>query len=119
MAVEGEQIAIDADGVAQALDEADSRPSDTLCALKGEVYLVDAAGLATLDWLEDHPDLYERRLTPIARLGEAAWVYILASRDSIDCVRALTWQHPQVTPSPVRLPQVTCQVTRGTLSIRA
>ena len=90
-----------------ALDEADSRPSDTLCALKGEVYLVDAAGLATLDWLEDHPDLYERRLTPIARLGEAAWVYILASRDSIDCVRALTWQHPQVTP---------CQVTPGHLS---
>ena len=81
-----------------ALDEDDSRPSDTLCPLKGEVYVLDAAGLATLDWLEDHPDLYTRRLTWIEHLGEAAWMYVLSSRDSIACVRALTWQHPQVLP---------------------
>lgn len=82
-----------------ALDQEDSRPSDTLCALKGEVYVVDDALLSTLDWLEDHPNLYTRRLTRIANLSEPAWMYVLSSRDSIDCVRALTWEHPQVRGS--------------------
>jgi gamma-glutamylcyclotransferase (GGCT)/AIG2-like uncharacterized protein YtfP len=80
-----------------ALDVHDSRPSDTPCALRGEVYVVDEKVLANIDCLEDHPNLYARRRVRIAGMTERAWIYVLASRDSIDCVRALLWEHPQVT----------------------
>ena len=44
----------------------------------GEVYAVDAAVLAVLDELEEHPRVYTRRLAPIV-LGDGrrliAWVY--------------------------------------------
>lgn len=81
-----------------ALELADSRPSDTACALKGEVYVVDAAVLQKLDWLEDHPNLYCRRRVQVKGLSERAWLYVLASRDSRDCVRALVKEHPEVKP---------------------
>ena len=44
-------------------------------AVQGEVYGVDAAGLARLDRLEGHPRLYGRRLMALAD-GRAAWVYL-------------------------------------------
>ncbi len=41
----------------------------------GEVYRVDAAGLARLDRLEGYPRLYDRRPLPLAD-GRSAWVYL-------------------------------------------
>jgi gamma-glutamylcyclotransferase (GGCT)/AIG2-like uncharacterized protein YtfP len=41
----------------------------------GELYGVDAAGLARLDQLEGYPRLYDRQLLPLAD-GSRAWVYL-------------------------------------------
>ena len=41
----------------------------------GELYAVDAAGLARLDHLEGYPRLYDRQLLPLAD-GRRAWVYL-------------------------------------------
>jgi len=41
----------------------------------GEVYAVDAAGLARLDRLEGYPRLYDRRPLPLVD-GRTAWVYL-------------------------------------------
>lgn len=81
-----------------ALEVGDSRPTDTPCVLKGEVYIVDDEVMARLDWLEDHPNLYKRRRVTIEGVEERAWIYILEGRDSMDCVRAIIWEHPQVIP---------------------
>jgi gamma-glutamylcyclotransferase (GGCT)/AIG2-like uncharacterized protein YtfP len=43
--------------------------------VRGEVYAVDAAGLARLDRLEGYPRLYDRRPLPLAD-GRRAWVYL-------------------------------------------
>jgi gamma-glutamylcyclotransferase (GGCT)/AIG2-like uncharacterized protein YtfP len=43
--------------------------------VRGEVYRVDAAGLARLDRLEGYPRLYDRRPLPLAD-GRQAWVYL-------------------------------------------
>jgi gamma-glutamylcyclotransferase (GGCT)/AIG2-like uncharacterized protein YtfP len=43
--------------------------------VRGEVYGVDAAGLARLDRLEGYPRLYDRRPLPLAD-GRQAWVYL-------------------------------------------
>jgi gamma-glutamylcyclotransferase (GGCT)/AIG2-like uncharacterized protein YtfP len=43
--------------------------------VRGEVYAVDAAGLARLDRLESYPRLYDRRPLPLAD-GRTAWVYL-------------------------------------------
>jgi gamma-glutamylcyclotransferase (GGCT)/AIG2-like uncharacterized protein YtfP len=43
--------------------------------VRGEVYAVDAAGLARLDRLEGYPRLYDRRALPLAD-GRHAWVYL-------------------------------------------
>ncbi len=43
--------------------------------VRGEVYAVDAAGLARLDRLEGYPRLYDRRPLPLAD-GRHAWVYL-------------------------------------------
>jgi gamma-glutamylcyclotransferase (GGCT)/AIG2-like uncharacterized protein YtfP len=43
--------------------------------VRGEVYGVDAAGLARLDRLEGYPRLYDRRPLPLAD-GRRAWVYL-------------------------------------------
>ncbi|MCB9532025.1 MAG: gamma-glutamylcyclotransferase [Myxococcales bacterium] len=52
-------------------------------ALRGEVFEVDAAGLARLDILEDVPALYTRALVPVVVSGShrhvTAWVYTLAA----------------------------------------
>lgn len=40
----------------------------------GEVYGITAHILGQLDELEDHPDLYQRKLTPLES-GRMAWVY--------------------------------------------
>lgn len=44
-------------------------------SVRGEVYAVDAAGLARLDRLEGYPRLYDRRPLPLAD-GRRAWVYL-------------------------------------------
>lgn len=44
------------------------------CALVGEIYGVDRAGLRRLDRLEDYPRLYDRRLLP-SPYGQA-WIYL-------------------------------------------
>ena len=44
-------------------------------SVRGEVYAVDAAGLARLDRLEGYPRLYYRRPLPLAD-GRRAWVYL-------------------------------------------
>jgi gamma-glutamylcyclotransferase (GGCT)/AIG2-like uncharacterized protein YtfP len=43
--------------------------------VRGEVYAVDAAGLARLDRLEGYPRLYHRQPLPLAD-GRTAWVYL-------------------------------------------
>jgi len=43
--------------------------------VRGEVYAIDAAGLARLDRLEGYPRLYDRRPLPLAD-GRTAWVYL-------------------------------------------
>ncbi|MBW4529309.1 MAG: gamma-glutamylcyclotransferase [Aphanothece saxicola GSE-SYN-MK-01-06B] len=43
--------------------------------VQGEVYAVDATGLARLDRLEGYPRLYDRRPLPLAD-GRRAWVYL-------------------------------------------
>jgi gamma-glutamylcyclotransferase (GGCT)/AIG2-like uncharacterized protein YtfP len=43
--------------------------------VRGEVYVIDAAGLARLDRLEGYPRLYDRRPLPLAD-GRTAWVYL-------------------------------------------
>ncbi len=43
-------------------------------AVQGEVYAVDTAGLRRLDWLEEYPRLYDRRL--IGTAFGRAWVYL-------------------------------------------
>ncbi len=43
--------------------------------VRGEVYAVDAAGLARLDRLEGYPRLYDRQPLPLAD-GRRAWVYL-------------------------------------------
>jgi gamma-glutamylcyclotransferase (GGCT)/AIG2-like uncharacterized protein YtfP len=48
-------------------------PGDGL--VRGEVYAVDAPGLARLDRLEGYPRLYDRRPLPLAD-GRTAWVYL-------------------------------------------
>lgn len=52
-------------------------------ALQGEVFDVDAAGLARLDILEDVPALYTRALIPVVVSGShrrvMAWAYTLAA----------------------------------------
>ena len=52
--------------------------------------------LAQLDWLEDHPNLYQRRRVSIEGMEEEAWMYVLKSRDSLDCVRGMLWEHPGI-----------------------
>jgi hypothetical protein len=52
--------------------------------------------LAQLDWLEDHPNLYQRRRVSIEGMEEDAWMYVLKSRDSLDCVRGMMWEHPGI-----------------------
>ena len=42
--------------------------------IHGELYSIDAAGLARLDVLEDYPALYDRRLVTLSDGGKA-WVY--------------------------------------------
>lgn len=49
------------------------RPREPL-VVHGELYDVDAAGLARLDVLEDYPVLYSRSLRPLSD-GTTAWVY--------------------------------------------
>lgn len=49
-------------------------------AVAGEVYEVDAATLAALDELEDHPAYYRRTVITLAD-GEAAATYLLAAAD--------------------------------------
>ena len=44
-------------------------------SVRGEVYAVDAAGLARLYGLEGYPRLYDRRPLPLAD-GRRAWVYL-------------------------------------------
>jgi len=43
--------------------------------VRGELYAVDAAGLARLDVLEGHPRLYNRLIRPLPD-GRQAWVYV-------------------------------------------
>ena len=71
---------------------------DTPCKLKGEVFVVDDAILAKLDWLEGHPTFYCRRTVAIARCVERVWIYLLKNDDSKNYIRAMTWHHPQVLP---------------------
>lgn len=50
-------------------------PAEDAGIVHGELYTVDAAGLAGLDRLEDVPDEYERRRLRLCDGGEA-WVYM-------------------------------------------
>jgi gamma-glutamylcyclotransferase (GGCT)/AIG2-like uncharacterized protein YtfP len=47
---------------------------DATDVIHGELYAVDAAGLARLDQLEDFPHLYDRSLRALAD-GRQAWIY--------------------------------------------
>lgn len=42
----------------------------------GELYQVEAATLAVLDELEEHPEVYERRRIALAG-GQRAWTYVM------------------------------------------
>lgn len=64
-------------------------------SVRGEVYAVEAGGLARLDRLEGYPRLYDRRRLPLAD-GRHAWVY-LGRPHQVRYVPAITdgcWRGP-------------------------
>lgn len=44
--------------------------------VRGEVYEVDPDLLKTLDALEGHPFVYERKLVPVEGMSRRAWMYL-------------------------------------------
>eukprot|EP00965_Chrysotila_dentata_P043154 1433362-Pleurochrysis_carterae.AAC.1 len=64
-----------------------SRPCDTLCPLRGELYLVDSVVLQALDALEGHPSWYCRRKIGLANGLPNAWTYILQSPEEIQAIQ--------------------------------
>lgn len=55
------------------------RDADSTDSLHGEVYLVDEPTLQHLDFIEGHPNFYER--TKISTPWKRAWVYLLRPED--------------------------------------
>jgi gamma-glutamylaminecyclotransferase len=47
--------------------------------IRGELYAIDPEGLASLDMMEGHPHLYQRRKLVTDVLHRRAWMYILVA----------------------------------------
>lgn len=58
------------------LDSENARTCDFHGQVVGQVYEVDNDTLDRLDDLEEHPDVYRRRLTDVARHSKKAWIYV-------------------------------------------
>jgi gamma-glutamylcyclotransferase (GGCT)/AIG2-like uncharacterized protein YtfP len=71
------------------------------CAIVGEVYAVDHAGLRRLDRLEDYPRLYDRQLlgSPYGR----AWIYLYrGSVQDRPMIRGGDWRAFATDPDSMR-----------------
>ena len=75
----------------------DRAQGETYC-IEGELYEVTEAVLERLDYLEGHPDFYNRRLTsvyvPETEEVHTAWIYLLTEDylDQYDEVRSGDWK---------------------------
>lgn len=62
--------------------------------IHGEVYLVDESTLQSLDWIEGHPNFYEREKV-VSTPWKRAWIYLLREDDVTDCpeIESGRWGH--------------------------
>lgn len=65
------------------------RPKGNPVVVAGEVYKVDRPAIASLDWLEGHPDFYKRTLVK-TRGGNLVFTYFLQTRGVGNTVEKIT-----------------------------
>lgn len=74
----------------------DSKADKPARRIRGQLFAIDSEGLASLDMLEGHPNLYKRRKLWTDIHARRAWVYFLNATnwlgESAEEVKANLWQ---------------------------